>query len=92
MSWEDEIKELRQREQLALKMGGQDKVARQHEFGKLTIRERIAAICDPDSFQMVFKVMSVAGHSIKLQYTCYYDKFTLLYASQPCSTRNNLPW
>ena len=44
MSWEDEIKELRQREQLALKMGGQDKVARQHEFGKLTIRERIAEL------------------------------------------------
>ncbi|MFP6797452.1 MAG: hypothetical protein VB933_10395 [Pseudomonadales bacterium] len=48
MHWEDEIKELRHREQLASKIGGQEKVARQHEFGKLTIRERIAAICDAD--------------------------------------------
>jgi len=44
MSWDKEIEELRRREALALQMGGADKVARQHEFGKLTIRERIAAI------------------------------------------------
>ena len=62
MSWEDEIKELRQREQLALKMGGQDKVARQHEFGKLTIRARIAAICDPDSFHEIGTLAGVGKY------------------------------
>ena len=32
MSWEEEIRELRKREQLAYQMGGAEKVARQHEF------------------------------------------------------------
>ena len=53
MSWDEEIEELRRREALALQMGGADKVARQHEFGKLTIRERIAAISDPGSFHEI---------------------------------------
>jgi acetyl-CoA carboxylase carboxyltransferase component len=53
MSWNDEIDELRRRESLALQMGGPDKVARQHEFGKLTIRERIAAISDAGSFHEI---------------------------------------
>ena len=44
MSWQDEIEEMRAREALAFEMGGADKVARQHEFNKLTIRERIDAI------------------------------------------------
>ena len=30
MSWDEEIKELREREALAFKMGGEEKVARQH--------------------------------------------------------------
>ena len=62
MSWEDEIKELRHREQLAMRMGGQDKVARQHEFGKLTVRERIAAICDPDSFHEIGTLAGVGKY------------------------------
>ena len=37
MSWEKEISELALRNNLAEKMGGDEKVARQHEFGKLTI-------------------------------------------------------
>ena len=62
MSWEDEIKELRHREQLAMRMGGQDKVARQHEFGKLTVRERIAAICDPGSFREIGTLAGVGKY------------------------------
>ncbi|MDX1382413.1 MAG: carboxyl transferase domain-containing protein [Thermoanaerobaculia bacterium] len=34
-------------------MGGADKVARQHEFGKLTVRERIDRIADPGSFHEI---------------------------------------
>jgi len=34
-------------------MGGPDKVARQHEFGKLTIRERVAAMADAGSFHEI---------------------------------------
>ncbi|NJN50928.1 MAG: methylmalonyl-CoA carboxyltransferase [Gammaproteobacteria bacterium] len=62
MSWQDEIDELRRREALAFEMGGADKVARQHEFGKLTIRERIAAIGDPDSFHEIGTLAGVARY------------------------------
>jgi len=50
MSWKPEIEELRHREALAREMGGAEKVERQHSFGKLTIRERIAAIADKGTF------------------------------------------
>ncbi len=50
MTWQPEIEELRRREELARAMGGEEKVERQHHFGKLTIRERVAAIADPGSF------------------------------------------
>ena len=40
--------------------GGPDKVARQHEFGKLTIRERLQAIADPDSFREIGKLAGSA--------------------------------
>ena len=53
MSWEKEIKELHQRAALAYKMGGEDKVARQHEFGKLTVRERVAGMVDETSFHEI---------------------------------------
>lgn len=46
MSWEKEIDELNHRYNLADQMGGPDKVARQHEFGKLTIRERLDKIVE----------------------------------------------
>ena len=41
MTWEPELDELRRREALAEQLGGDDKVERQHHFGKLTVRERI---------------------------------------------------
>ena len=34
----------------ALAMGGPDRIARQHEKGRLTARERIATLLEPDSF------------------------------------------
>ncbi len=62
MSWQDEIDELHRREGLAHAMGGAEKVARQHEFGKLTIRERIDAISDPDSFAEIGALAGVADY------------------------------
>jgi len=53
VSWESEIEELRRREALARQMGGPDKIKRQHDGGKLTVRERIAALLDPDSFHEI---------------------------------------
>ncbi len=50
MVWEPELDELRRREELARRMGGEERVARQHASGRLTVRERIDRLLDPDSF------------------------------------------
>ena len=56
--WQSEIDELAHRKSLAAEMGGDERVARQHEFGKMTIRERFDAFADPTSFQ---EIGSTAG-------------------------------
>jgi acetyl-CoA carboxylase carboxyltransferase component len=53
MSWESEIEELRRREALARQMGGAEKVKRQHDAGRLTVRERIDALLDSGSFHEI---------------------------------------
>jgi acetyl-CoA carboxylase carboxyltransferase component len=50
MSWEAELRELRRREELARRMGGVERVERQHRSGRLTVRERVARLFDEDSF------------------------------------------
>lgn len=62
MSWEKEISELNLRNDLSDKMGGEDKVARQHEFGKLTIRERVDLIVDDGSFHEIGKLAGVGEY------------------------------
>ena len=42
--------ELNERRQMLLAGGGQDRVARQHEAGKMTARERVAKLLDEGSF------------------------------------------
>lgn len=56
MSWKAEIEELRQREALAERMGGEEKVARQHSRGKLDARARIAGLVDAGSFREIGKI------------------------------------
>ena len=51
MSWQDEIDELARRRAHARAQGGPEAVARQHERGRLTIRERIDEVLDPASFR-----------------------------------------
>ncbi|MEN3353315.1 MAG: hypothetical protein V7640_1473, partial [Betaproteobacteria bacterium] len=50
MSWKPEVDELKERQRLAQQMGGPERVRRQHEGGKLTVRERIEQFLDPGSF------------------------------------------
>ena len=50
MTWEPELEELRRREALARRMGGDERVERQHASGRLTVRERIERLFDPGSF------------------------------------------
>jgi acetyl-CoA carboxylase carboxyltransferase component len=53
MSWAPEVEELRRRREQALEMGGEKNVKRQHDAGRLTIRERFAKLLDPGSFEEV---------------------------------------
>ncbi len=62
MSWEKEVLELKARERLAHAMGGPEKVARQHEFNKLTIRERIDAVSDASSFHEIGALAGVGQY------------------------------
>jgi acetyl-CoA carboxylase carboxyltransferase component len=48
--WMPEIEEIRRRRELALAMGGPEKVKRQLASGRLTVRERIARLTDHGSF------------------------------------------
>jgi acetyl-CoA carboxylase carboxyltransferase component len=50
VSWEPELEELRRREELARRMGGEERVARQHASGRLTVRERVRRLVDEGSF------------------------------------------
>lgn len=51
--WAEEIGELERRRQLARGMGGPEAIARHHDAGRLTIRERIAGLTDEQSFHEV---------------------------------------
>lgn len=60
VGWEDAADEIRRRKELALLMGGEERVAKHHAEGKYTIRERIDRLVDPGSFQ---EVGSLAGRA-----------------------------
>ena len=53
MSWQKEIDELHKRETLAKQMGGEERIQRQHDNGRLTVRERIDALVDRGSFHEI---------------------------------------
>ena len=56
MTWKPELEELAERRRLAEKMGGEEKVSRQHGRGKLDARARIARIVDEGSFREIGKI------------------------------------
>jgi len=51
--WRPEAAEIVFRRRLASALGGPEAVAKHHSRGRLTVRERIAAVADPASFQEV---------------------------------------
>ncbi|MCD0503129.1 acyl-CoA carboxylase subunit beta [Bordetella petrii] len=53
MSWQNELDELALRKRLAARMGGDEKVRRHRDGGKLPVRERIDRLVDPDTFREV---------------------------------------
>src|SRR5208282_3122543 len=50
MSWEKEVEEIRRRVEIAKGMGGVENIKRQHDGGKLTVRERIERLLDAGTF------------------------------------------
>ena len=58
MSWQAEVDELNRRIALAKQMGGPESVAFHKSRGKLTVRERIDLLSDPDSFR---EIGTIAG-------------------------------
>jgi len=53
VSWEDRLGETERMRAIARAGGGEAGVARQHAHGRLTIRERVEALLDPDSFREI---------------------------------------
>jgi acetyl-CoA carboxylase carboxyltransferase component len=49
MMWQKELEELALRKELAKKMGGEEKVARHRNAGKLPVRERVEQLVDAES-------------------------------------------
>jgi len=60
MSWQPEVDGIEKRRALAQALGGADAVARQHQLGRLTIRERVHALLDAGSFR---ELGAIAGHA-----------------------------
>jgi len=60
VSWQDELDELRRREAFAEQLGGPERVRRQHDGGRLTVRERIDKLVDPGSFHEIGKIAGQA--------------------------------
>ena len=56
MSWEKDVKEIKKRESLVLKQGGDESVDIQHKKGRKTIRERIDLILDKNTFDEIGKI------------------------------------
>jgi acetyl-CoA carboxylase carboxyltransferase component len=62
MAWDPELEELKRREALAERLGGRERVERQRAAGRLTIRERMARLLDPDTFHEVGKIAGRATY------------------------------
>ena len=60
MSWKPETEEIARRRVLATQMGGSEAVEKQHQRGRLTIRERIETLVDEASFR---EQGPLAGHA-----------------------------
>ncbi len=50
MTWDPELDELRRRKELAAKMGGAERVERQHASGRLDVRQRVERLFDDGTF------------------------------------------
>ena len=62
MSWQTELDELKRREVFADQLGGAERVRRQKDGGRYTIRQRIDLLADNGSFHEVGKIAGLAQY------------------------------
>jgi acetyl-CoA carboxylase carboxyltransferase component len=62
MIWKPELDELARREAFAREMGGVEKVKRQRDQGRLTVRERIDKVVDANSFHEIGAVSGIGEY------------------------------
>jgi len=60
--WTPEIEEIDRRRELALALGGPDKVRRQRDSGRLTVRERIERLADAGTFAEIGALTGFASY------------------------------
>src|SRR6202000_2169821 len=65
MIWKPELDELARREAFAREMGGVEKVKRQRDQGRLTVRERIDKMVDADTFHEIGAVAGIGEYDEK---------------------------
>jgi acetyl-CoA carboxylase carboxyltransferase component len=65
MIWKPELDELARREAFAREMGGVEKVKRQRDQGRLTVRERIDKMVDADTFHEIGAVSGIGEYDDK---------------------------
>ena len=62
MTWSAELEELARRKGLAAQMGGSERVKRQHDGGRLTVRERIDRLVDAGTFREIGALAGMAAY------------------------------
>src|SRR5436305_14037719 len=62
MNWKPELDDLARREAFAREMGGVDKVKRQRDQGRLTVRERIDKIVDQETFHEIGAISGIGEY------------------------------
>ena len=61
-TWAPELEEIAERRQMALEMGGPERLERHRSQGKLNVRERIAGLLDADSFSEIGSISGFAEY------------------------------
>jgi acetyl-CoA/propionyl-CoA carboxylase carboxyl transferase subunit len=67
MTMEDRIDELREKRERALKGGGEDRIASQHDKGKMTARERVDYFLDDGTFQEFDQFRTHRNHKFGME-------------------------
>ena len=63
MSWDNEVNEIKKRLKLIQEMGGKEKVKRQHDAGRTTVRQRIEALVDENSFKEIGRLTGLGEYN-----------------------------